>query len=254
MGPIKVALAPFLRSCTAIRTLGIRPTINDYSAEEKHLLRCAERVFFPTLRFAYLFSALQIPTFPAYTTYRFQRSRVLQQILLAVAGMPRPVTRIYYGKKQKTKIPDAFPFPFVTMGPDPALHRKHLVDHPAVFDECSRRYNPLIIQEALEWTERVRILCVHADCVGAVRQDLRDQLNSRYQPIPLEQLEFRSVFEGTRDFIRKVHLDDIVIEWACSKGKWYVLEMARPPVRWPMTEGTLNRHQYICELVRSGRL
>jgi ribosomal protein S6--L-glutamate ligase len=254
MGPIKVALAPFLLSCNAIMTLGIRPTIDDYSAEEKDLLRRAERVFFPTPRFAYLFNALRIPTFPAYTTYRFQRSRVLQQILLAVAGMPHPVTRIYYGNRQKMKIPDAFRFPFAAMGPDVALHKKHLVDNPAAFEECSRRFNPLIIQEAMEWTERVRILCVNAECVGAVRKHGRKRLRFCYEPAPMEQPALQSVFEMTRAFVSKAHLDDIVIDWAYGKGKWHALEMARPPVRWPLVEGTLNRHQHLCELVESGRL
>jgi hypothetical protein len=254
MGPIKVALAPFLRSCNAIMTLGVRPTIDDYSAGEKDLLRRAGRVFFPTPRFAYLFNALRIPTFPGYTTYRFQRSRVLQQILLAVAGMPRPVTRIYYGNSQKNKISDAFPFPFTAMGPEVDLHKKHLVDHPAAFEECSRRFNPLIIQEVVAWTERVRILCVNAECVGAVRKDGRNNLPSCYEPVPMEQPALQPVFEMTRAFISKAHLDDIVIDWAYGKGKWHVLEMARPPVRWSLVEGTLNRHQHLCELVESGRL
>ena len=217
-------------------------------------MRCAERVYFPTHRFAYLFNALQIPIFPTYTTYRFQRSRVLQQILLACVGIPHPATRIYYGSRQKAKIPDAFPFPFVAMGPILASQRKHLINTPTALDEYSRSCNPLIIQEAVEWIERVHILCIHDDCVGAVRQGGRDPVDSRYEPISLEQLERRSLLEPTRDFIRKVHLDDIVIEWAYGSGQWQLLEMRRPPVQWPMAEGTLNRHQYLCKLVESGRL
>jgi ribosomal protein S6--L-glutamate ligase len=254
MAPVKVALAPFLRSCNAITTLGIRPTIDDYSAEEKDLLRHAERVFFPTPRFAYLFNALKIPTFPACTTYRFQRSRILQQILLAVAGMPRPVTRIYYGSRQKKKIPDAFPFPFTAMGPKVALHKKLLVDNPLALEECSGRFNPLIVQEAMEWTERVHILCVNAECVGAVRQHCGSGLSCRCEPAPMEQAALQPIFEITRAFVSKAHLDDIVVDWAYGKGKWQIMEMARPPVRWPLVEGTLNRHRHLCELVESGRL
>ncbi len=176
MTPVKVALAPFLGSCSAIKTLGVRPTIDDYSAAEKALLRRAERVFFPTPRFAYLFDALRIPLFPAYTTYRFQRSRVLQQILFAVSGMPRPATRIYYGRRQKEKVPEHFPFPFVMMGPDAALHKKHLVGCATTIEDCAESCNPLIVQEAFDWIERVRILCVHDDCVGAVRLERRGWL------------------------------------------------------------------------------
>ena len=214
----------------------------------------AERVFFPTHRFAYLFNALRIPTFPAYTTYRFQRSRVLQQILLACAGMPHPITRIYYGRRQKMTIPDDFPFPFVAMGPNVAQHTRRLIEDPMTLDEYSRRFNPLIIQEAVEWRDHVHVLWIHGDCLGAVRKNAGDGWNPLYKAVPLEQLEVRSIFEMTQNFVRKVHLDDIVIEWAYNNGKWQLLEMRRPPVRWPTSRGILNRHRYICELVGSGRL
>ncbi len=254
MQPGKVALGPFLRSCTAIRTLGVRQTIDDYSTEEKDLLRSAVRVFFPTQRYAYLFNALEIPTFPSYTTYRFQHSRVLQQVLMAYAGMPHPLTRIYFGKRQKAKIPEAFPFPFLAMGPHAALHRKFLVENATALEECSQHYNPLIIQEAVAWTERIRILCVHDDCVGVVRQHGRGASGPGFQPVSMEQPALRLVIEMTRDFVRRVRLDDIVIEWGCRDGQWQLLEMMRPPVRWPMPDGLLDRHHYICDLVKAGRL
>jgi ribosomal protein S6--L-glutamate ligase len=254
MTPIKVALAPFLRSCTAIVTLEVRPTIEDYSSTEKALLRRAERVFFPTPRYAYLFDALHIPVFPTYTTYRFQRSRVLQQILFAVSGMPHPPSRIYYGRRQKETILDDFSLPVVIMGPDATLHNKRLVEHATTLEAFAKGFNPVIVQEALDWTERVRILCVHLDCVGAVRLERRDGLNSSYEPTSMDRPDLRVLLETTRDFARKAHLDDVVIEWAHGKGRWHVLGLTRPPVRWPMLDGVLNRHHYIGQLVESGQL
>ncbi len=250
---IKVALGPFLRSCTAIMTLGVRPAIDDYSAEEKDLLRSAARVFFPTPRFAYLFNALQIPTFPRYTTYRFQHSRVLQQILLAHVGMPHPVTRIYFGDRQKAKIPEAFPFPFIAMGPHAALHSRYFVDDGAAFEECSGCYNPLIIQEAVAWTERVRIFASMGLC-GRLREDGGGASPHGFEPVSMEQPSLQPVLEMTRNFARRVQLDDIVIEWGCRDGHWQLLEMMRPPRRWPISGGMLDRHHYICELVKAGRL
>ena len=254
MKPNKVALAPFLLSCSSIITLGIRAAIDDYSANEKELLRSAERVFFPTPRFAYLFDALQIPTFPDYHTYRLQHSRVLQQVLLAATGMPRPMTRMYFGKRQKAMIPENFPFPFMAIGPLPALHEKHLVENQEALEQYSRRYNPLIIQKVVDWSERLRILCVHTDCVGVLYQDTSQSPGTHYEPVPVEHPKFQGVLGMTRDFIRRVHLDDMVLEWGYGDGKWQLLQLARPPVRWPMPEGTLNRHHYIGRLVQSGRL
>jgi hypothetical protein len=252
--PSKVALATFLRSCPAIITLGIRATIDDYSTEEQSLLRHAKRVFFPTPRYAYLFNALNIPTFPAYTTYRFQHSRVLQQILLSYLGMPHPFAHIYFGKRQKAAILQTFNFPFVAMGPLVAAHKNHLVDNAKALEQCSQCYNPLIIQEAVAWTERVRILCVHGDCVGALRQNRHHLLHAHYEPVPMEHPDLQWVLHRTQDFVRRVHLDDIVLEWGYGNDNWQLLELLRPPVRWPTPEGILNRHDYICELVQSGKL
>jgi ribosomal protein S6--L-glutamate ligase len=250
----KIALAPFLRSCTAIITLGIRATIDDYSPEEKHLLRAAARIFFPTPRYAYLFNAMQIPTFPGHTTYRFQRSRLLQEILLAYLGMPHPATRICFGSRQKAGILKAFAFPFIATGPLAAQHKHHLVDNLRVLEECSRCYNPLIIREAVTWRERLRILCIHGECVGALWKMGSDVSRFDYEPVPVELPLLQSILDLTRDFVRRVKLDDIVIEWGHGNDRWQLLEMMRPPARWPTPKGILNRHHYIGGLVESGRL
>jgi ribosomal protein S6--L-glutamate ligase len=250
----KVALAPFLRSCTGITTLGIRPNIDDYSAEEKALLCSAERVFFPTPRFAYLFSALQIPTFPRYTTYQFQRSRVLQEILLAHMAVTHPATRIYFGKKQKAGILEAFPFPFLATGPHPSLHSRQLVENVTSLDECCRCYNPLIIQRAINWSENLRVLCVGSHCVGVLRRSGPPGSNDQYEPVPLGQQSIAEVLRSTLSLVSTVHLDDIVLEWGYGEGRWQLIEMTRPPVRWAAVKGTLNRHHYICRLVQDGRL
>lgn len=254
MSASKVALASFLRSCPEVLTLGIRATIDDYSKEEKNLLRSAARVFFPTLRFAYLFHALRIPTFPGYHTYRFQRSRVLQQILFGFTQTPHPVTRVYFGKRQKATIASAFPFPLVAMGPHPAWHRQHLVSGPAALEACCLAHNPVIIQEAVAWEARVRILWVGSDCVGALRKIRSGVAAAAYRPMPLDHPELGGVVKMAEAFARKANLDDIVMEWGYARGQWQLLEIGRPPVRWPLPEGILNRHQHICELVMTGFL
>jgi hypothetical protein len=257
----RVALAPFLRSCPGIITLGVRPTIADYSAQEQSLLRGAVRIFFPTRHYAYLFHALKRSTFPAYTTYRFQHSRVLQQILFAYLQMPRPLTRICFGERQKRAILKAFSFPFVAMGPRAAVQEGcHRIENPTDFDQCCRCYNPIIIQEAVDWTERLRFLCVGEDCVGVLRQIIAGfrassgSWGAPYVPAPLDEPELQPVLRQTREFVRRVHLDDMTIEWGYGNGAWQLIGMTRPPVHWPMPVGVLNRHDYICRLVQSGDL
>ena len=240
--------------CAGITTLGIRPGIDDYSTEEKHLLRSAERVFFPTPRFAYLFSALQIPTFPRHSTYRFQHSRVLQEILLAHLAMAHPRTRLFFGNKQKAGILNAFSFPIHAAGPLAAVHDKRLVEDATALEECCHRYNPLIVQEVLDWSQSLRVLCVHSDCVGGLWRNGPPGPDDDYEPVPLEEPGMQEVFRSSLSLIHKVQLDDMVLEWGYSDGQWQLIEMKRPPVRWPMAGGILNRHDYICQLVQSGRL
>lgn len=251
----KVALAPFLRSCSEIVTLGIRPTIDDYSREEQNLLRSAEHVFFPTPHFAYLFNALQIPTFPAHHVYRLQHSRVLQQILFACLQIPQPATRIYFGRRQKALISTAFSFPLVAMGAQAAPHRRHLVDNPVALETSCLAYNPIIIQEAVEWEVLLRVLWIHADCVGAVIKDHSQGLDASYESVSIDHPNLGDVFTQMRSFARKAKLDDIVVEWGYNGGRWQVIELVRPPVHWPLPDGKmLNRHDYICDLVKTKQL
>jgi hypothetical protein len=90
---LKVALAPFLRECAGVITLGIRAAMSDYSQKERDLLLHAERIFFPTPRFSMLFKALEKSTFPSATTYGYQRSRVIQQLLTESLGLAHPRTQ-----------------------------------------------------------------------------------------------------------------------------------------------------------------
>lgn len=253
MSPPKVALAPFLRSCPGVITLGVRSTIDDYSAAEKKLLRTAARVFFPTPRFAYLFQALRIPTFPCCHTYRLQHSRVLQQILLACSQTPHPATRIYFGRRQKERIIKDFAFPLVAMGPL-AHHPKQVVDNATALEASCLAHNPLIIQEATRWELRLKILWVYADCLGMLRKDRSQGSDIPYEPLPIGHPEHGTVIELTGALAQSARLDDIVVEWGRTRGQWQVLGMGRPPVRWPLPAAILNRHEYLRDLVMAGRL
>jgi len=86
------------------------------SAEERELLRSADRVLFPTPRFAPIFHAVGIRCFPSYYSYRYQRSRFLQKTLLEVLAVPRPKSRVYFGSRQKRGILKEFSPPFLLMG------------------------------------------------------------------------------------------------------------------------------------------
>ncbi len=91
-----VAIAPFLRSCQHLVTLGIRPSLGDYTSGQREMLLSASQIFFPTQRFVRILQAAGKKTFPSAFAYSVQRSRLIQEVLFQFLKCPHPFTLIYY--------------------------------------------------------------------------------------------------------------------------------------------------------------
>jgi hypothetical protein len=216
-------------------------------------LRTAKRVFFPTPRFEYLFHALKIPTFPSHASYVFQRSRLSQEILFSYLGSPHPNTRIYYGKRQKQRILRDFSLPVVAMGPKASIHGRHLIQDRHQLECSAERYNPLIIQETVEWEQRIRMLCIDFECLGAVaaRRGLPEQGMNEW--VECERSAYGNPLAPTIELTRRLDLNDVVVEWGRTSGFWQIIEILRPPARWPAPNGSFDRHRHICRMICEGR-
>jgi hypothetical protein len=251
---LKVALAPFLRKCPAVMSLGIRATISEYSATARAAILHAERIFFPTPRFVDIFGALDLPTFPNPTTYQYQRSRVLQQSLFKYHDLPGPRTRVYYGARQKARILKDFALPVLLLSPQAIPEKTVLVRNTADLTYWSELYNPVLVQEAVPLEERYWLLCVHYQILAAVRTRSVDPRQPAEEPVSLQGPALSRPLEHTRQLLHAGRLDDILVEWGYGKGRWWLLGLFRPPVRMPTMDGTLQRHQHICELIQAGVL
>ncbi len=252
-GP-RVALAPFLSACPEVVTLGIRPCLDDYSAAERALMRNARRIFFPTPRFIDVFQALDKPSFPTPTTYRYQHSRVLQQLLFQYLALNHPRTRIYFGRQQKAGIGRHFSLPVRVLGPHVAPATSHCANNPQDLRQWLRRYNPVLVQEAVVWEQRIQLICVHYECIAIFHQTPQG-----YEYLAVESPSCRgeSLWEPvhlTLELLPQAQLDDILVEWGYGQGNWQLLGMSRPPRRWKGQGGVVDRHRHICGLVQSGRL
>lgn len=258
MNALKIALAPFLRECSAVETLGVRACLDDYSQEEKRLLQKAERIFFPTPRFSDIFQALERPTFPNPTTYRYQRSRVLQQILFQYLKLPQPSSRIYFGTRNKQVILQDFRFPLLVLGaqvvPGASSETAQLVENREALQESLDRYNPVIIRQVVEWSQRIQLVCVQYECIGALRSVPGQPCPVFPEPFPTEHHSLREPLGATLHLIRAARLDDILVQWGYGDGRWQLIELARPPVHWNGTQGRLNRYQHIGGLIEAGVL
>ncbi len=112
-----LALEARLRSCRNVRTIGVRPNFADYSEQEAELIRCAEKIYYPTAFYADLFEAVGKPIFPSCHTYNYAQDKIKQSALFQLAGLPHPKTRVFYGKRQRLKIKAFLPYPFIAKQP-----------------------------------------------------------------------------------------------------------------------------------------
>ena len=117
MGRQVLAFEARLRSCRNVRTIGVHPNFTDYSQDEVRMIRCAEKIYYPTAFYADLFDAMGKPTFPSYHTYKCVQDKIKQSALFQLTGLPHPKTRVFYGKRQQLKIRSYFSFPFIAKEP-----------------------------------------------------------------------------------------------------------------------------------------
>jgi len=257
-----VAIAPFLHSCPQLVTLGVRPSMGDYTPRQRRMLLSASQIFFPTPRFIRILQAAGKKTFPSAFTYSIQKSRLIQEVLFQFLKCPHPFTRIYYGR-QKTSIAEDFSFPFKAMGPK-LVGGARLVSNAGDLHALTEIYNPLIIQEMLDYAECFRLVFVNYKCEGIIKRVsswAQYGFNGRsVSPGPqLGQgigLEFfsREIVSCLEKLLRSMQINDIAVEIGTTRQGWRLIELARPPLSWPTPDGVSNRHRLISRLIESHKL
>ncbi len=244
-----IAIAPFIESCPGVITLGVRPALCDYSTEEKRLINSADRIFFPTPRFAKIFEAAGKQTFPNSFTYQMRRSRVLEATFLQYSGCPHPRTRLYFGR-QKASIASDFRFPLIAMGPNRS-DSAGVIQNSNQLADAAAKYNPLIVREFIEYRERMLLVFVNYECVAK----FSGLPGGRDFSSPVTQSAAYSFLTQLPDIVRSFNLCDIGVELGYTKDRGLLIDsFARPPLSWKTPEGAVNRHQYISGLIQKGEL
>ena len=256
-----VAIAPFLRSCPGLITLGVRASIGDYTPWQTELLLSARQIFFPTRRFVRILEAAGQKTFPSAFAYSVQKSRLIQETLYQVLKCPHPFTRIYYGR-QKSSIPDDFSFPVYAMGPD-MIGKAWLVSNGGDLQAVSEIYNPLIIQEVLDYEERFLLVFINYECAGVVKigpggghcefDCSGTSANHTVNKGGFPKFLNHEVIAYIEKLLRYAQLNDIAVKIGLTREGWQLIELARPPLSWPSAEGVINRYRHISGLIESNR-
>jgi len=257
-----VAIAPFLRSCPQLVTLGIRPSMGDYTTRQRGMLLSASQIFFPTPRFVRILQAAGKKTFPSAFAYSVQKSRLIQEVLFQFLKCPHPFTRIYYGR-QKSSIVEDFSFPFRAMGPK-TVGITRLVSNTDDLRALSEIYNPLIIQEVLDFAECFRLVFVNYKCVGIIKRvssgaqcgfDSHGISSSPQSEQGIGPKFFsREIVSCLEKLLRSLQINDIAAEIGTTRRGWHLIELARPPLSWPTPDGVNNRFRLISRLIESNKL
>ena len=255
-----VAIAPFLRFCPQVMTLGVKASMGDYTPAERRLLLSAGRILFPTPRFAGILEAAGKETFPSDFTYTVQKSRLIQETLFQFLNCPHPYTRIYYGH-QKRSIPESFSFPFRAMGPklrDSVLTVSNMSDLRIV----SEIYNPLLVQEILNYQELFRLVFIGYQCVGIIKRGSRETIGRAGRPMAAgsgrdigvsPECFSREIVSRLEKLLEAARINMIAAEVGLISGDWRLIELNRPPVFWPTLEGEVFKSGVIARMIESKR-
>jgi len=224
-----IALEARLKGCQNVITLGVRPNFSDYSHKEAELIRKADKIYYPTSFYADIFDAMGKPIFPGGDTYRFAQDKIKQTAIFNLLKLPHPVTRVFYGKRQKMKILDYFKFPFIGKVPrGSAMGRGvFLIKNRNDFDEYLGLTNIAYIQEYMPVDHDYRVVVVGSRVLIAYRRvappdDFRSNVAVGGR-VSFEKIS-SEVSELALYIAAKCGWDDVGIDIIKYKGRLYVLE------------------------------
>jgi ribosomal protein S6--L-glutamate ligase len=224
-----IALEARLRNCKNVVTLGVRSNFSDYSLQEAELIRNADKIYYPTTFYADLFDAMGKATFPSYHTYKCVQDKIKQSALFELLKICHPRTRVFYGKKQKSLIPQYFEFPFIAkVARGSAMGRGvYFIRDEKELGNYFDLTSPAYIQEYLPIDRDIRVVVignrvVHAYWRVAPQNEYRSNV-ALGGTIDLDGVPEKACNLALR-VARACRWDDVGIDICEHNGQFYVLE------------------------------
>jgi ribosomal protein S6--L-glutamate ligase len=224
-----IALEAHLRNCRNVTVLGVKPNFSDYSRKAASQIIKADKIYFPSLFYADMFDAIGKKTFPSYHTYKCAQDKIRQSALFALAQIPHPPTRVFYGKRQKSKIIEFFKYPFVGKIPTgSAMGRGVYLIHnnEELFQYCSMTH-AAYIQAFFPVDRDIRVVVIGSRAVhaywriarpGEFRSNVAVGGTISLETVPKEALDL------ARHTARVCGWDNVGIDICCYNGDYYVIE------------------------------
>lgn len=254
-----IALENRLKGCRNVLTLGVRPNFSDYSPEEAALIRAASKIYYPTTFYADLFNSAGKTTFPSYHTYKCVQDKIKQTALFELLQIPHPKTRVFYGRRQKSKIREYFRFPFIAkIARGSAMGRGvFLIQNEQDLLDYNRTADVSYIQEYFPIDRDIRVVVigdriVHAYWRIAGPADFRCNVAAgatiSLEEVPSEALNLASICA------RECGWDDVGIDICCFKGRCYVLEANMKYGREGFRKAGIDYTKLMQEMIENGEI
>jgi ribosomal protein S6--L-glutamate ligase len=255
--PLRVAIGEQLRHCRGVITLGVRPQLSDYTAEERTLLLAASMIFYPTVRFVEIFASVGKETFPSANCYRFLGDKLKQTALFRLLKVPYPRTRVYYGDKQKERIAGDFPFPLVGKRAFRSSRGRHvfLIRDQNELSRYNKKFNPAFIQEYLASVCELRVIVLNYRVVYGCWRIASDFPNTVLLGSPLSEdgLPPEAV-SLAKHIAYSSGFSDVAVDMLFDGRELWVLELnfRYGSKGWP--GGRLSRLEAIAAMIERGEL
>jgi ribosomal protein S6--L-glutamate ligase len=254
-----LALEARLRPCRNVRTIGVRPNFCDYSEEEAGLIHSAGKIYYPTTFYADLFDALGKPTFPGYHTYKCVQDKIKQSTLFQLAGLPHPRTRVFFGKRQQSRIREYFSYPCIAKEPRGSAQGRgvFLIHSDTQLSDYIHERHVAYIQQYLPIDRDIRAVViggrvVHAYWRIAGAGEFRTNV-AKGGRIGLDAVP-EAAISLARQAARICRWDDVGMDICCHEGNYTILEANMKYGREGFRAAGIDYFQMMEQMIDDGQI
>jgi len=255
----KIALENRLRDCKNVITLGVRTNLSDYEDWKLELIRNADTIYYPTSFYAAIFDTVGKRTFPSYHTYKYVQDKIKQTALFNLLEIPHPKTRVFYGRRQKSKVLNHFQFPFVAKVPRGSALGKgvYFIRNLRKLEEYLRLDGPAYIQEYVEIDRDLRVVVIggrpiHAYWRIAKPGEFRTNV-SQGGVISLDNIPDDAVAFAVK-IARMCRLNDVGLDIYCYQGAYGVLELNMKYGKEGFRQAGIDYYRLMDEMIQNGQI
>ena len=254
-----IALESRLRRCKKVITLGVRTNLADYENWQIELIRKSDVIFYPTPFYADIFDTMGKRTFPNYHTYKYVMDKIKQTALFNLLKVPHPMTRVFYGDYQKSKIFEHFRFPFVAKIPRGSALGKgiYLIRNESDLAKYNRLGRVAYIQEYLNIDRDLRVVLIRGQIIhaywriartGEFRTNVSQGATISFDNIPEEGLAL------AQNTARLCQLDDVGLDICFSNGRYWVLEANMKYGYEGFRQAGIDFYELIDQMIENGEI